>query len=164
MEITTERCRLEPVTAADQENVLRLYTDPEVRRFLGGALSLREAEEKIAGFSESAQEADGGGICAVRRKGDGAFLGSIYLSAYYDPGCYELSYTFLPEFWGKGYAFEAMQASLDYCREALGLKKIYAETQTENLRSRRLLERLGYRAEKELVRFGAVQTVYGIAL
>ena len=41
-------------------------------------------------------------------------------------------------------------------------KKIYAETQTANIRSRKLLEKLGYIAESELIRYGAKQTVYYI--
>ena len=64
---------------------------------------------------------------------------------------------------GKGYAFEIMTAFLASYRQCTGIqKRIYAETQTENIRSRRLLEKLGYIVESELIRYGAKQTVYYI--
>jgi RimJ/RimL family protein N-acetyltransferase len=46
-------------------------------------------------------------------------------------------------FWGKGYAFEAASAVLDYAQIALGLKSIVAITSEENHASAKLLEKLG---------------------
>lgn len=102
-------------------------------------------------------------VFAVRTRKNKEFIGLIYFAPYYDTGYYEISYEFLPEFWGKGYAFEIMTAFINECRKCAAIqKRIYAETQTENIRSRRLLEKLGYIAENELIRYGARQTVYYI--
>ena len=59
-------------------------------------------------------------------------------------GAVEVSFAFLPEFWGKGLAREAMEAVLgeaaDVCRE------IEAVAHADNLRAAALLARLGFAA------------------
>lgn len=90
----------------------------------------------------------------------GTFIGFIDISPYHEPEYQELSYLFLPEFWGYGYAFEACRAVLRYCEETLDLKTVVAETQSANTRSRALLERLGFTMVRQLERFGAMQCVY----
>lgn len=164
MEITTDRCYLKRLTSDDKEEVIEIYINPETRRFLGGALSVQTAEEKIEYFIKNQEKTNDENRFTVRLKQENTLIGLIYLSPYYDSGFYELSYEFLPEFWGQGYAFEVMKASLNHCRIELGLRKIYAETQTKNARSRNLLEKLGYKLEKEIVRFNENQTVYSINL
>ncbi len=71
-----------------------------------------------------------------------------------------MSYELLPEYWGKGYATEAVEAALGYAFVDLGLERVVAETQAANERSCRLLERLGMKAERKLERFGAKQVIY----
>lgn len=53
--------------------------------------------------------------------------------------------------WGKGIGYQAALAALDHASTALGITKIFAETHETNLRSRRLLEKIGF---KELSRKG----------
>ena len=159
----SENCLMEEFTRKDLENAVKLFTNEQTRKFLGGALPYREAEIKAADLF--AQTIAGENVYAVKTRAGNEFIGLIYFAPYYDTGYSEISYEFLPDFWGKGYAFEMMQAFLDACRPCTGVpKRIYAETQSENTRSRRLLEKLGYVAEKELVRYGAKQTVYYIDL
>ena len=98
----------------------------------------REAEKKAAELLN--QNIADEKVFAVKTRAGKEFMGLIYFAPYYDTGYYEISYEFLPEFWGKGYAFEIMTAFLALCRQCNGQKRIYAETQTENIRSRRLLE------------------------
>mgnify|MGYP002626942235 CR=1 FL=1 len=91
---------------------------------------------------------------------NGIFIGIIDIAPYYDGTSKELSYMFLPEYWGQGYAFESIKAVLDYCRKHLKLVRIVSETQTKNERSCALLERLGYKLHDQLIRFDAEQNVY----
>jgi len=53
--------------------------------------------------------------------------------------------------WGKGIGHHAASASLDYVSETLGITTFLAETHAANLRSRSLLERIGF---KEISRNG----------
>jgi ribosomal-protein-alanine N-acetyltransferase len=53
-------------------------------------------------------------------------------------------------YWGKGLAFEASQRIIDFGFASLPIHRIFAETISENMRSRLLAERLGMRLEGEL--------------
>ena len=150
--LLSENCLMEEFTQQDVKNAIKIYTNGQTRKFLGGALPRYEAEKKAADLlnKKIADEK----VFAVKTRAEKEFIGLIY---------FEISYEFLPEFWGKGYAFEIMTAFLTAYRQSTGVqKRIYAETQTENIRSRRLLEKLGYIVESELIRYGAKQTIYYI--
>lgn len=60
---------------------------------------------------------------------------------------FDVGYALLPEFHGKGYAYEATAAVLEFAKES-GLKKLYAITVAYNVRSIHLLEKLGLSFEK----------------
>jgi ribosomal-protein-alanine N-acetyltransferase len=60
---------------------------------------------------------------------------------------FDIGYALLPEFHGKGYAFEASSAVMQYARKS-EMKKLYAITVPYNERSIHLLEKLGLRFEK----------------
>lgn len=63
---------------------------------------------------------------------------------------------------GYGYASEAISQILTYAFNELNLSKVIAETQTANLSSCRLLEKVGMKLEQTILRYGAEQAIYGI--
>ena len=83
---------------------------------------------------------------------------------YHDSEFKEISYQFLNEFWGHGYATEVLKKFLNYCKNVLLLKAIVSETQTANKKSCLLLGRLGYKLKERLIRFEEEQSVYLIEL
>lgn len=56
---------------------------------------------------------------------------------------HEIAWRLARAYWGRGYATEAAPAALDYGFGELGLTEIVAVTVPANLRSRRVMERLG---------------------
>ena len=154
-QLQTRRCRLLPVSIGDEQALLRLYTDARVRAFLGGALSAQYARDKIAQVLSGQDE-----VFAVRLKQNSAFLGLVYLNPYCGTPFCEISYEFLPEFWGQGYACEVLSECLRYCKAERGETQVIAETQQKNTASRRLLEKLGFVQSQELLRCGERQVVY----
>jgi len=102
-------------------------------------------------------------IWSVRSQTDGAFLGLISLDDHVDGKDTEVSFQFLPEAQGQGLASEALTLALAKA-DGLGLSRLIAETQTQNLASCRLLERHGFVRERELVRFDALQAVYAVVI
>ncbi|WP_238327973.1 GNAT family N-acetyltransferase [Paenibacillus gorillae] len=74
----------------------------------------------------------------------------------------EVSYEFLPDWWGNGYASEVIAMVLDYALNELHISKIIAETQTANIASCRLLEKVGMNLERTVQRYGAEQAIYAI--
>ena len=57
---------------------------------------------------------------------------------------YETGIHLLPEFWGKGYASEALTAVIQYAFTMLDAEKLFAGDNPKNINSRRLLNRLGF--------------------
>jgi ribosomal-protein-alanine N-acetyltransferase len=64
--------------------------------------------------------------------------------------------------WGQGLASEAAQAALAYGFERVGLERIIALTRPENIASRRVMEKLGMRYEKNLQIFHLEAVYYAI--
>ena len=54
----------------------------------------------------------------------------------------------MPEYWNRGYAYEAAEAILKYGHSALGVNKIVGLTSEDNLGSINLLKKLGMDFEK----------------
>jgi ribosomal-protein-alanine N-acetyltransferase len=59
----------------------------------------------------------------------------------------EIGFDLAKEYWGKGLMAEALNPIIDYGFSVLKLMKVEAHTYSNNLRSRRLLEKLGFQLE-----------------
>jgi ribosomal-protein-alanine N-acetyltransferase len=58
-----------------------------------------------------------------------------------------LGFDLLPEHWGHGYMTEACSALLDHAFTEMGLNRIQASAEPDNIRSIRVMERLGFTRE-----------------
>jgi ribosomal-protein-alanine N-acetyltransferase len=152
-------CRLLPLVREDHSHLVSLFTDPDARAFLGGPVDVDAASIKATAWIDSSP---GTPVWAIRRMADSTFLGYVLLSPHHDKTDTEISYALLPDHWGKGYASEALSHALDHAFGVLNLGRVIAETQLRNLRSKRLLERVGMQEERRLHRFGEIQIIYGV--
>jgi ribosomal-protein-alanine N-acetyltransferase len=146
---------LRPLDSGDLDIVMRLWTDPAVRKYLGGPLT----------DPGSVKRRFDGMLAATRGEGrffavesEGRACGIVSIDRYHDGVRHELSYQFIPEAWGRGIASRAIMELLG--NEASRYRRLVAETQEANVASRRLLRRLGFREIARLSRFGARQVVY----
>ncbi|WP_053220129.1 GNAT family N-acetyltransferase [Virgibacillus senegalensis] len=155
--LVTNHCILRLLQPGDYKGILQLYRNEKVRKYLGGTVPEHKIRENFQQLFAS-----GTPSChwAVREKSTESFIGTVSLDLHHDGNATEVSYQFLPAFWGKGYATEAVKAVINHGFAALGLPEIVAETQTENERSRRFLERLGMEESRSVERFGEQQTIY----
>lgn len=87
-------------------------------------------------------------------------MGPLSIGPHHDGQDLEVSYQFLPEYWGLGLASESVGAFIVGMRGRLGYDSVTAETQTANPRSTRLLEALGFLRKRTLIRFDAEQVIY----
>ncbi|BAU81121.1 GCN5-related N-acetyltransferase [Streptomyces laurentii] len=150
--LVTERLVLRPVRTRDVPAVTRLWTDPEVRRHLGGPVAdavVRIRQRRIVGASQCR---------AVERTRDGAVIGLVTVEPDGRGGETEVSYQFLPEYWGQGYAREAVAAAV--ARALEDVPSVVAVTQEANVRSRRLLEAVGMAHAESFVEWDAHQVLY----
>jgi RimJ/RimL family protein N-acetyltransferase len=89
----------------------------------------------------------GFGLYLVAIKGGGPPIGICGLIKRDSLEDVDIGFAFLPEYWGRGYAYEAASAVMAYGGSVLGLKRIVAITSVDNDSSARLLEKLGLRFE-----------------
>lgn len=155
--MNASRCYLDNLSPGDLPFLSRMFTCPEVRRFLGGPVDADKADGRsenwiARSFSEP--------IWAIRRRPDQAFLGWIILDEHHEGEYMELSYALLPEHWGEGYATEALQLALHRALTDHGLHEVVSETQARNEKSTALLARVGMTEYKRLVRFGEEQVIF----
>ena len=149
-------CLIRKLEASDLPSVIPLYTDPAVREFLGGPVSLEIAEQRAADLLTEDQ------TWAILDPTNRAFAGIVTLHRHHDGISTEMSDSLLPAFMGRGLATAALKRVLSHAFGSLGLPAVVSETQAANLRSTRLLERLGMHPRERLVRFGAEQIIYTI--
>lgn len=144
--LETERLILRGFRDEDREPFAALNADPEVMRFMSRPLDRARSD---AFFERIALHwaADGFGIWALERRDDGAFLGFVGLAepvfaAHFTPAL-EVGWRLARFAWGHGYATEAGAAALRFGFEDLGRDEIVSYTAIANMRSRRVMERLG---------------------
>lgn len=84
---------------------------------------------------------------AVELKSNGEFIGFVGLlvvsfEAYFTPAI-EVGWRLGSEHWGKGYATEAAKGVVDFAFTTLKLKEVVSFTVENNIRSRRVMEKIG---------------------
>lgn len=153
--LETARCKLRAPKEGDIPTLVGIYTDPAVRKFLGGPQSELEVTPKITARVESP-----GTYWVVVTTHDEKVIGDVCLDPHHDGNDTEISYQFSPSSWGQGFATEVARCVLDYAMNELNLPCVVAETQVANRPSCRLLERLGMKLDREVQRFGERQAIY----
>jgi [ribosomal protein S5]-alanine N-acetyltransferase len=59
----------------------------------------------------------------------------------------EIYYLIGRDYWGKGYATEAMTSLIHYCFKTIGLQRIIALAKSENIASIKVIQKLGFKLE-----------------
>lgn len=147
MEIPTlrgKRVLLRGWQPRDSEPFAALNADPAVMEFFPAPLSRAESDAWIA-RAQAGLESRGWGFWCLEL--DGKCAGFVGLSvpsfeAHFTP-CVEVGWRLAGAYWGRGYATEAARLALDFGFRRLALPEILAFTAARNLRSRRVMERLG---------------------
>jgi RimJ/RimL family protein N-acetyltransferase len=148
----TSRLILRRFTLDDLEPFYQLCSRPEVIRYAQAApIASREAAREFmhaAPFTDYATHGYGRFACVWRPTGEViGFSGIKYVPEIAEN---ELGYRFFPEFWGHGLATEAGEASIDFARSTLGLKRLVAMVHPDNIASARVLTKLGFTIERSL--------------
>lgn len=162
--VETERLYLRAFVPEDAEMIYRLNSDPDVMRHMpdhAKANASRESAERMVERSMSSYEAHPGlGIWPTCLREDDACIGWTCLKQLDDTDEIELGYRFFPEHWGKGLATEISREVVRYGFEDLGLQCIVGITHPENAASRRVLEKVGFRYERDAHHYGIDVTYY----
>lgn len=144
--LKTERLVLRRWRAEDRLPFQRMNADPRVMEFFPALLSAEESDA-LVGRIESHFDRHGFGPFAVELVETGEFIGFVGLmvpefEAAFTPAV-EIGWRLDAEHWGKGLATEAALAAVGYAFDGLGLDGLVSFTVPGNLRSRRVMERIG---------------------
>jgi len=150
MIVETKRLILRNITVEDAEFVLRLVNEPSFVSNIGdkGLKNLQDAERFILEGYWTNQERPGYGMFLVELKGEGVPIGGCGLLYRKVLDVTDVGFAFLPEYWNRGFAYEAAEAILKYGHSTLGVNKIVGLTSEDNPGSINLLKKLGMDFEK----------------
>ncbi len=149
--MTTNRFLLRQFTDNDLQNVYKGLSLPEVIKYYGiSYASLEATKEQISWFSQL--EKDETGIWwAIESFENQEFCGAIgFNNLNKQHKRAEIGFWLLPESWGKGIMSEVLPLVSQYAFENLGLHRIEAQVETENLACQNVMKKNNFLFEGTL--------------
>ena len=150
--LETERMLLRPRTKEDKDDIFEYASDPEVTEYVTWPTH-RSIEDTIS-FLESApknfakRESIG---FAIELKETGKMIGDCgFLRIEPKHHRTEIGYVLNRNFWSKGYMTEAVQELIRFAFEEMGMHRVAAICDVENIRSSNVMERCGMTFEGTL--------------
>jgi len=140
--IRTERLVLRRWRLGDREPFAALNADPEVMEHLHGLMT-REESDAFVDRIEAHWRDRGFGLWAVEVPGEAELIGYTGLATHPFMPVPEIGWRLARRFWRRGFATEAARAALADGFERVGLTEIVSFTIPANVRSTRVMERLG---------------------
>ena len=147
--LSTARLVLTRLVPGDAPFILRLVNDPDWLRYIGdrGVRTEDDARAYLERGPIAMYARHGFGLWRVARREDGEPVGMCGLIKRDTLPDVDVGFAFLPEYRGMGYAAEAAAATIALASERYGLRRVVAIASPDNVRSLRLLEKLGMTSE-----------------
>ena len=144
--LQTRRLLLRPWQESDREPFQRLNADPTVMEFFAAPPSPVESDGMIDRIQAHIAR-HRFGFFAAELRATGEFIGFVGMShvpfeAHFTP-CVEIGWRLAAVYWNRGLATEGARRCLRYAFQELALPEVVAFTVPANLRSRRVMEKLG---------------------
>lgn len=148
--LETPRLRLRELTLDDAEFVLRLVNDPSFLTNIGdrGLRTVEDAEKYIREGPWTTQTKPGYGQFVVELRDDGTPIGVCGLLYRDALDVTDVGIALLPQYFRRGFAFEATSAVIEHGYSKLGIDTIVGLTSNKNVASIKLLEKLGMKFER----------------
>ncbi len=143
--LETKRLLLRQFEIGDAPFIVGLVNTPGWLEFIGDR-KIKTNEDAIRYLQNGpmkSYEQNGFGLSLVELKNDQTPIGMCGILKRDSLENPDIGLAFLPEFTGKGYAFEIAQATLNYAKHELKLEIIYAITIASNIKSIQLLKKIG---------------------
>jgi [ribosomal protein S5]-alanine N-acetyltransferase len=158
-ELQTVRLSLSPLQPGDLESLHRHWTEPGVRRFLWDGLTITEEQtEEVIRTSDQLFRRQGAGLWTLRPPDRAGLLGFAGFWHFHEPPHTELVVSLSEMYWGQGFAREAAGVLLRYALNELEWPYVQGSADTPNVRSLKLMERIGMQPHDNVPgAFGAVK-------
>ncbi|MFT4553507.1 MAG: RimJ/RimL family protein N-acetyltransferase [Chlamydiales bacterium] len=147
----SKRLILSPLTMDDLDSMLEIFSDPIAMSF-SRVKNREEVKVRIQWNLDSYRD-NSFGLWACKLKDSGQFIGCCGILLHPDIGGQEekeISYHFIRNFWGFGYASEAARACRDYGFETLRVPRLISIIDPLHTASQKVAERMGMKLEKEV--------------
>jgi RimJ/RimL family protein N-acetyltransferase len=163
-ELRTARLLLTRMREEDLPDLRGMYLNSRVMATLGGLRSEEQTKALLRAHFAHWEE-HGFGWWVARDLSTGVFAGRGGLRRRMIGGMdeVEVGYAFLPEFWGRGLATELAAEGVRVGFEVLGLAELVSITLPTNRASRRVMEKVGFRYERDIVHADLPHVLYRLA-
>jgi RimJ/RimL family protein N-acetyltransferase len=152
--LNTARLVLRPPEESDIELLMAMEFDPEVMRYIGtGAVRTPDRDLALQAMTRWRKQWDeqGFGVCSVIVRETGEYAGWLRLSVpVFLPEilpAVEIGWVLSRDHWGRGYATEAAAELLRFGFTEAGLDRVVSIRDVDNVRSERVMDKLGLRFE-----------------
>ena len=148
--IETERLLLRPALLDDAEALAERRSDPAVAALQSweAPYPLDRAIELMTALGEQDDLEDGEWwMLTVADRSTEAIMGDLAIHPTFGLRSIEIGYTFHPNYWGQGYAVEAVNGLIDRLFERPDVSRISAMLHPDNVASAQVLERSGFQLE-----------------
>jgi RimJ/RimL family protein N-acetyltransferase len=153
--LETPRLRLRPFTDDDLEPFVAYRSDPNIARYQSWEAPF--PREHAAAFIEEMKRLQPGvpgewyQFAVERRQAPGLIGDCAFQILAYHTQQAEIGFSMATQFQGAGYGAEAVTCLLDYLFKTLKLHRVVAACDADNIRSAKLMERVGMRREGHFV-------------
>jgi len=137
----------------DAAFLLQLLNEPSFLENIGdrGVRSLDDARAYVAKGPAASYAQHGFGLFHVSLKDTREPMGLCGLLKRDWLEHVDIGFAYLPQYFGKGYGFEAARAVVDWGRREKGIQRVCGITKLDNVGSIRVLEKLGMTFERIVV-------------
>ncbi len=148
--LETERLVLRALRMDDAGFILKEYGDPVVTYYMRDEdplQNLEQAEEMLRPL-QTPGKLPHFKWWGIEFKAEGCLIGTCGYCRWDQHHCRaEIGYDLWIDYWGRGIMPEAIRALIQFGFEKMNLNRIEATTHTENVRSQRVLHKLGFQKE-----------------
>ncbi len=144
--LNSQRVQITPLRKQDFSEIIEMYLEPDSNKYIR-PLQTKSEEEFLKFLQKKLQtnrSLEGLGFWTCRLHETGKFIGTGNLNPFFETDRIQLGCHLKSEFWNQGFAFEVLQALLEYGTSTLHLPIIYGFFEVENIGSQKLLKKLGF--------------------
>ncbi len=134
MIIETKRLVIQTASEDEMNAYIEKQTDP---------ILITAYKEMLQGCLDNPQDWDWYAIWFIALK-DGSHIGDLSFKGLNADGSVEIGYGISEECRGHGYATEAVTAAVSWALSQPGVRRVEAETEPDNNKSQRVLEKCGF--------------------
>ncbi|MDQ0090909.1 ribosomal-protein-alanine N-acetyltransferase [Paenibacillus anaericanus] len=158
-ELHTERLHLRKMKVSDSSNLFKIWSDPEVTRFMNVSCFTDEnqAKEMINLLDDLSRDSKAIRFSIIIKESN-EIIGSCGFNSFdFENEKAEIGYDVAKSYWGRGYASEAICTLLDHAFSSLKLNRVEAKVDPENVNSIKLLQKLNFTFEGTLRQYERVE-------